>query len=158
METFDQIEANDDFFNLEVFEPDTLPAVKASTRPESTNRWDPRLILDLAFAIDPLEEILPRYGLSHAEFEILSKTGPFRRELAVVSREVRENGLTFQRKAQFQAESYLEILDDLVYDDAVAANTRLEAIRSTVAWANLVPKEKKDDTVNATQVNVNISF
>lgn len=126
---------------------------------ESINKWDPRLILDLAIGVDGLNEILPRYGLSEREFNILSETSSFRRELALTMREVRENGIPFYSKAKVQAESYLEIIDDLVYNPETPASVRLEAIRSTVKWGKLEPtKEVKDDALNATQINVNINF
>ena len=31
---------------------------------DTTNPWDPRLLLDLALAVDPLEDILTRYSLT----------------------------------------------------------------------------------------------
>jgi hypothetical protein len=128
------------------------------TLPASTNRWDPRLILDLAVAIDPLEDILQRYSLSQDEFDLLAKTQAFRRELAGTIRDARENGITFASKAKFQAESYLEVLDQIVHDATTPASTRLEAIRSTVRWGGLEPKEQKEDATTATQVNVQINF
>ncbi len=126
--------------------------------PESTNKWDPRLILDLAIGIDGLEDILLRYDLSEDEFNILSGTQSFRRELALTIRDVRENGVPFAQKAKVQAESYLMVLDELIHSPTTPANVRLEAIRSTVKWGKLEPKEAKDDGMNATQINVNISF
>lgn len=123
-----------------------------------TNQWDPRLILDLAFAIDPLEEVLPRYGLSTREFDRLSKVPAFRKELALTLRDIRENGLTFTKKAKVQAESYLEVLDEIVHDNETPASVRLEAIRSTVKWGNLEPRDDKKDDTNATTVNVQINF
>jgi len=136
-----------------------IDALNRAGQPESTNPWDPRLILDLAIGVDGLDEILPRYELAEEEFLILSGTKAFRRELAITMRDVRENGIPFTQKAKVQAESYLEIIDDLVYNNATPANTRLEAIRSMVKWGKLEPqKEAKDDALNATQINVNISF
>lgn len=128
-------------------------------QPVNPNLWDPRLVLDLAVGVDGLEEILTRYGLTTYEFELLSKTQAFRRELALTIRDVRENGVPFASKARVQAEAYLEVLDRMVHDDTTPASVRLEAIRSTVLWGKLLPKEDKaQDTTNATQINVNISF
>jgi hypothetical protein len=125
----------------------------------STNIWDPRLILDLAIGVDGLEEILPRYDLTEEEFTILSDIPAFRRELAMAMRDAREYGLPFTKKAKVQAESYLEVLDHLVYSDLTPANVRLEAIRSTVRWAGLEPKETAgtgDGEKNV--INVQINF
>ena len=124
-----------------------------------TCQWDPRLVLDLAIAVDDLSIILARYDLSEQEFNLLSDTPVFRRELALAMRDARENGVGFQVKAKIQAESYLSVLDALVYDNNTPASVRLECIRSAVAWGALLPKETKaDQTQNATQINVNISF
>ena len=141
--------------DLVIRDGETFPPAQ----PESTNPWDPRLILDLAIGVDGLDEILPRYDLSEQEFMILSETKPFRRELAVTMRDVRENGIPFTQKAKVQAESYLEVIDELVYSTATPANTRLEAIRSMVKWGKLEPvKDTKDDALNATQINIAINF
>lgn len=117
------------------------------------------MILDLAIGVDGLEDILPRYDITEAEFTVLSDTPVFRRELAMAMRDAREYGLPFQRKAKVQAESYLEILDHLVYSELTPANVRLEAIRSTVRWAGLEPKESKEgESGEKNVINVQINF
>ena len=133
-------------------------AFRQQGQPKSTNLYDPRMILDLAIAVDDITVILPRYGLSDAEFNILSETPVFRRELAMAMREARENGLPFANKAKFQAESYLEVLDELVYSAETPASVRLEAIRSTVKWARLEQPTGAEAQGNAPQINVNINF
>ena len=126
---------------------------------DTVNRWDPRLILDLALGVEDLDTVLPRYNLTFDDYETLAHSPIFRRELALTIRDVRENGLPFKAKARVQAEAYLEVLDELVYNDGTPASTRLEAIKSTVAWGGLIPKESKEDNqTNATQINVSISF
>lgn len=127
-------------------------------QPKSTNLYDPRMILDLAIAVDDITVILPRYGLTEAEFNILSETPVFRRELAMAMREARENGLPFANKAKYQAESYLEVLDELVYSAETPASVRLEAIRSTVKWARLEQPTGAEAQGNAPQINVQINF
>jgi len=127
-------------------------------QPKSTNIYDPRMILDLAIAVDDITVILPRYGLTEAEFNLLSETPVFRRELAMAMREARENGLPFANKAKYQAESYLEVLDELVYSAETPASVRLEAIRSTVKWARLEVEKGAESGSNAPQINVQINF
>lgn len=137
----------------------TPPAVfRPQGQPKSTNLYDPRMILDLAIAVDDITVILPRYGLTEAEFNLLSETPVFRRELAMAMREARENGLPFANKAKYQAESYLEVLDELVYSAETPASVRLEAIRSTVKWARLEVEKGAEAGSNAPQINVNINF
>jgi len=129
------------------------------TKRDAVNRWDPRLILDLALGVEDLNTVLDRYGLAQDDYETLAHSPIFRKELALTIRDVRENGLPFKAKARVQAEAYLEVLDELVYSDGTPASTRLEAIKSTVAWGGLIPKESKEDSqTNATQINVSINF
>jgi len=141
--------------------PVTLAGHSAPLHPkrEAVNRWDPRLILDLALGVEDLDTVLPRYNLTFDDYETLAHSPIFRRELALTIRDVRENGLPFKAKARVQAEAYLEVLDELVYSDGTPASTRLEAIKSTVAWGGLIPKESKEENAgNATNINVQINF
>ena len=145
---------------------DTPPAKRGRPRkqdphPEqsSANQWDPRLILDLALGIDDTRQVLERYGLTDNDYIVLCGSREFRQELAVTIRDVHENGLPFRAKARVQAEAYLEVINDLVYNETTPATTKLEAIRSTVRWANLEPKEDKTDSGNTqAQINVSINF
>jgi len=125
----------------------------------SANQWDPRLILDLALGIEDTRDILTRYGLTDNDYIVLCGSRVFRQELAVTIRDVHENGLPFRAKARVQAEAYLEVINDLVYNETTPATTKLEAIRSTVRWANLEPKEDKSESGNTqAQINVSINF
>lgn len=143
-------------FDLDLPVPTTAKPLTFS-RP-STQPWDPRLVLDLALGIEALEDILPRYALTLEEYGALVDSPLFRRELALAERDLRENGLPFRAKARIQAEAYLEVLDELVYDASTPSTTRLEAIRSVVKWGNLEPKEEKEEGANAPAVNIQINF
>ena len=139
------------------YHPSTVAAT--SLPKDTTNPWDPRLLLDLALAVDPLEDILTRYSLTTQHYDSLMASRTFRRDLALMVRDVQENGASFKSKARVQAESYLPIIDMLVYDDNVAASTKLSAIQSIVRWGDLEPKPSKEEqTTNATTVNVQINF
>ena len=145
---------------------DTPPAKRGRLRkqdllPEqsSANQWDPRLILDLALGIEDTRQVLERYGLTDNDYIVLCGSRLFRQELAVTIRDVHENGLPFRAKARVQAEAYLEVINDLVYNETTPATIKLEAIRSTVRWANLEPKEDKTaDAGGGQTVNVQINF
>jgi len=138
--------------------PSELNRALAQTPTGSTNQWDPRFLLDLAVGVDALPDILDRYGFTEESFDTLSRSAIFRKELAETIRDVRENGISFTQKARIQAESYLEVIDQLVYDFNTPASTRLESIRSMVKWARLEAQAGEQDGVNATQININISF
>jgi len=137
------------------FRPPSTSHFKAPT----TTPWDSRLVLDLALGVDSLQDILDRYDLNNEEYNALSTTPAFRRDLAQAIKDIREDGLSFSTKARIQAETYLPILDEMVNSLETPASVRLEAIRSTVAWGRLEPKNAKaEDVKNATQINVNINF
>ena len=92
---------NDDFLiNIDDFgETEQAHALVPSQPPSfaisalSPNKWDPRLLLDLVIAVDHLDDILERYGLSNEEYSILSANVVFRRELASIKSDVREHGV-----------------------------------------------------------------
>lgn len=152
-----EFDLDHDFFLSNTLPPRQPPPSLPQT--VSPNLWDPRLVLDLAVGVDSLEDILIRYDLSEREFELLNQVQAFRRELALTIRDVRENGVPFTSKARVQAESYLEVVDNMVLDSETPASVRLDAIKSIVKWGKLEPKDDKaSDTTNATQINVNISF
>jgi hypothetical protein len=122
------------------------------------NKWDPRLLLDLSLSVESLQDILPRYNLSMEEYNFLMSHAVFRRELALMTRDVQENGATFRAKAKIQAESYLTVVDDIVHDTEVPTGIRLDAIKSAVRWGDLEPKEAKGQENSAAQVNIQINF
>jgi len=130
----------------------------AESAPSTTNQWDPRLIMDLAVGVEGIDEILPRYNLTEDDFLALSENRVFKQDLGMAIRDVKENGLTFKTRARVQAEAYLEVLDGIIYADATPASTRLEAIKSTVRWGGLDEAAKTEESMNNTQINVNISF
>ena len=74
-------------------------------------------------------------------------------------RDVRENGASFRAKARIQAESYLPVVDDMIWDKEIAPSTRLDAVKSVVRWGDLEPKEKKEQAQQTQpQINVQILF
>ena len=162
---------NEDFFNELEFdtEPDEvhLPAkakgrqawAPPTNQPHQTSPWDPRLVLDLALSIESTEQILERYAVSEQEYDAFLKMPAFRRDLALTMKEVRENGLSFKHKARVQAESYLEVLDQLVYSENTPSGVRLDGIKQAVLWSDLAPKEQKGDSnTNQQAINIQINF
>lgn len=142
---------------LEMFANKTASELAQEKR--SPNPWDPRMIVDLALNIDPLENILECYGVERETYDHLCTVPAFRRDLAVTLRELRENGLPFSKKAAVQAESYLLDVDDMIKDAAVPASTRLSAIQWVTKMGRLEPKEEKADAgATGTTVNLQINF
>ena len=128
----------------ELVEADFKQASFSSDPTKKVNAWDPRLIIDLNLGLDPLEDILLRYNLTPAQLETLNNNPVFRKDLNITAREMREGGVSFARKAATQAESYLEVLDEIVNDARVPASTRLAGIKDVVKWGGLEPKDEKE--------------
>ena len=125
----------------------------------SPNKWDPRLVIDIALELAEPKELLDRYGLDFEDLAALMRNPVFRHEVASAGRELREKGLTFQRKAAAQAETYLSVLDSIVTGTETPASTKLAAIQSVVKWGHLEPKEVKNDGGGSgPTVNVQINF
>jgi hypothetical protein len=135
-----------------------LPHTAAPIQPKSINPWPPQLIVELALQLHTLEEILPRYDMSEERYRSLLENPHFRKEIAVMMRELAENGQSFRIKARLQAEAYLDIVDDIVNDLSVGASVRLDAINKMVQWGDLVPKDKKDGNEGAPTVNIQLNF
>jgi hypothetical protein len=138
---------------------DYLPQTATPSQlPKSINPWPPQLIVELALQLHTLEEILPRYDMSEERYRSLLENPHFRKEIAVMMRELAENGQSFRIKARLQAEAYLDIVDDIVNDLSVGASVRLDAINKMVQWGDLVPKDKKDGNDGAPTVNIQLNF
>lgn len=145
----------EDIFDMAV----TAAPESTTTLPERTTyKWDPRLIADLALGLDSTQEVLDRYELSHEQYDKLSQNPSFRHELALMIKELNENGTTFHSTARVQAMSYLEIVDEIVNNTLTPAATRLSAIKDTVRWGKLEPKEDKSAGDNGNTINLQINF
>lgn len=138
----------------------TSLAVRTSLRNQDTpNHWDPRLVIDLALEMEEPAALLERYSLTEDAFLALMSNPVFRHEVASAGRELREKGLSFQRKAAVQAETYLGTLDDIVHDTSTPASTRLACIQSVVRWGKLEPEKDKDGSGSGGHnINVQINF
>jgi hypothetical protein len=123
-------------------------------------RWDAKLVFDLALEIDDLPTILERYGLEEADITRLLRVPAFRRELAGMVRDIRENGVSFTSKARLQAEDYLQIVDEMVYAPDTPASVKTDLIKTTAKWAGF-GQEKGDLNNNGSgkgSIEINIKF
>ena len=140
-------------------EPDQLLPSTYRTSPQTTNPWDPRLLLDLAISVEPLAHILPRYGLDEHAYALLLDNQLFRKELAMMMRDVQENGATFKAKSRIQAEGYLPVIDELIYSQETPSSIRLQAIQSVVKWGDLEPRPSAQASEGpASTITVQINF
>ena len=126
-------------------------------RPDTISPWHARLPFDIALGEDQ-QTLCDRYNLPPDELESLYFVPAFRREIADHQKQIREEGVTFRQKAKVQAEMYLEVLDQIVNDADVSPATRLDAIKSTVKWADLEPKVDKTAQSSMPQFNIQINL
>jgi hypothetical protein len=123
----------------------------SGTLPATISSWAPAMILEIALGYEPTADILARFNVSPEEYSILEQHPQFQKALGAARQDIILNGLTFKRKAAAQAESYLEVIDEIITDPLVPASTRTGAIKDVVRWAGLEPKEEKGSGQQQTQ-------
>jgi hypothetical protein len=72
---------------------------------------DPKMLLEVASGFEEGWEIADRYGYTTREWEQMSSSEGFKRQVAALQAEMKLNGVTFQRKAAMIAE---DLLTDLM--------------------------------------------
>lgn len=120
--------------------------------------WSSALVFDVALGVDDTSVLLQRHGLTPTDWERITSTPHFIRQVAEQARDLAETGLSFRAKAKVQAEMYLIETDRIVYSPHTDAKTKLEAIRSVVKWAELEPRPDKDERASAPMVNIQINM
>lgn len=118
-----------------------------------------RLAFELALA--PPEDaggIFAGHGFTQDQSIALLSDATFARLLERVTKEVKDQGLSFRAKARVMAEDLLQHSYSLATDPEVSAAVRLDAIKSTVKWAGLEPKEKDGAGTGGGGLTLNISF
>lgn len=138
--------------------PQSLPPAPVNLPSTSPNPWPPKLIMDIAMGVMEKEDVLFAHQLTEAGLDHLYTIPQFRRELSVMVRELRETGATFGGKAAMQAESYLEIMDDVMRNPETPASTRLSVFTTLAKFGGLEPTKEKEDTGTSNQINIQINI
>lgn len=110
----------------------TLPADPAASAP-----YPRGLALDLALEVGTLKEILESYNITPENFKKILATPAFRQEFEAHKESLATEGWSFKKKAQAQAELYLNLVYRLASSDQTPAAVRADLIKSTVKWAGL---------------------
>jgi hypothetical protein len=142
----------------EDFAPFQLPEVpQAPTATDGITSHDARLIFDLVSNIRPRSAILGSYGLTVADIQAKAQNplwaGAYRETERVWKSDM--NAKTrIQLKAQFLLEDSLLTLFNIIKQDGVSINSKLEAIEqlTKISTVTVVPKE------NATMEKHNITI
>jgi hypothetical protein len=102
----------------------------------------------LAFAIarnhcganEPINNVLAAEGVTADDFMRIADDKVFQRSVQNYTKELTENGTSFQLKARLQAEDLLARQFLLIHDPETPPAVAVKAIENTVRWAGLEPK------------------
>lgn len=88
----------------------------------------------------PIQQLLQQLHVDPNYFMQLSKDEVFLKQVKAFTKELKENGVSFQLKAKIQAEAMLKKNWQLVHDQETPAAVVVKAIENTVRWAGLEQK------------------
>jgi hypothetical protein len=106
----------------------------------------------------PVEELLQRLGVPQDYFLGIANDPVFRRLVRDFTKELEENGVSFQLKARIQAEEMLKRQWRLVHDPDTPAAVTVKAIENTVRWAGLEPKNAVQQVTPGAGFSVTINL
>lgn len=122
---------------------------------------EPQLLFDLALVLEGkaedilIDDVLARYNLPHDALSVIEGIPATATRLKALRTDIRDNGLSFKRKAQAFAEAALPVVAAMVHDEDVPPATRVTAASRLVEWGDLAPKTAAD---GASGVIVHINF
>jgi hypothetical protein len=108
----------------------------------------------LAFAVarnhcgprEPIEAVLNVEGVTLTDFAQIVDDEVFKASVKRYTKELTENGVSFQLKARIQAEELLKRQYILIHDPETPPAVAVKAIENTVRWAGLEPKTSQQAT------------
>ena len=139
--------------------PEDCRDISHAIRPTVMNAtWDARLVYELALGIDDLSDICLRHQVSQDQVLNLFENNIFRAEVSTLRKELQTEGITIQRKARTQFESYLVDLDSIIRDVDTPAATKVSAIQYVGKVGDVEPKKEKDtaDVMQGVNIVINI--
>ena len=117
-----------------------------------------RLAVELALGLDDAEATFAAYGYSPDQAAELIETPSFILLLERVTRDVRENGLSFKAKIKAVAEDLIPTAYDLATDPMTSGAVRKDIIIWAAKLAGHEPKETKDDGKTNGGLTLSITF
>lgn len=119
--------------------------------------FPPMLPLELALKIDTPRAICEAYNITKEQFEVMIKHPLFIQAYQHHVEELKQDGMSFKKKAQIQAEEHLKTAWAMIQDPKTADSVRSELIRSTVRWAGYEPKSGGNaEHGGGFQININL--
>ena len=130
--------------------------------PFDHTRWNNRLALDLALALEgsgePVADVLSRHEIDQDTLMEMSKDPLFSRTVDGFRDEIRDKGLSFKLKARAQAEELLKTSWLLIHDPMTAPSVKADLIKHTVRWAGYEAPSVVDTSGNASAGGVRITI
>lgn len=126
--------------------------------PEVYKTQHERLAYELAMGLDDSADIFQRHGYGRDDALALLELPEFAKLLDRISREVRENGITFRAKARVMAEDLLQHGYEIATDELASAAVRADLIQWFARVGDLEPAAKKVDTGASGGLSLTITF
>ena len=118
---------------------------------------NPEMILQIATGMEEPMVIAGRFGITAEEFTLLSQWPPFQSMVASKREELAKAGTPFKIKSAFYCEDVMDRTYLAMCSPDATIPQRLDFIRTTAAFADLVPKPAS--TVNSgTGFSISIVF
>jgi len=128
---------------------DILDTLSMPPDPSGAAPYPRGLALDLVLEVGTLKEILDSYNLTAEQFKKIMENPAFRREFDTHKESLETEGWSFKKKAQAQAELYLNLMYRLASSDQTPAAVRADIMKSTVKWAGLDAPATSNQNNNA---------
>lgn len=136
----------------------TRQTARLSEVPELYRQKHERLAVELALGMDAADATFASYGYSPEQAAELCESPAFLALLERVTRDVRENGLSFKAKIKAVAEDLIPTAYDLANDPLCSSAVRKDIIIWAAKLAGHEPKESKEEKGSGSGLTLSITF
>ncbi len=143
------------------YEPSPIEARQAAhiaAVPELYRTTHERLAVELALHMDDAADIFASYHYTPDQAAALCESPPFIALLERVTKEVRENGLSFKAKIKAVAEDLIPTAYALATDPECSSAVRADLIKWSAKMSGYEPATSKDDKVTGGGLTLSITF
>ncbi len=148
----------DDLIPFEQSPIDSRQDRRMAEVPELYRQNHERLAVELALHMDDAEAIFASYHYTPDQAAELIESPAFIALLERVTKEVREQGLSFRMKARAIAEDLLPFAHEMATDANCSAAVRADLIKWASKVGDLDPKPSKDDSKTGGGLTLSITF
>ena len=129
---------------IEDLPPDEAPLKPVKVSKKVSRRFviDPSSIgfpntlpIEVALAIQPVDEILDAYNISQEQWEVIREDPVYIEMLANAREMLKKDGMSFKVKAKLQAEELLASAWTMIHDPDTPYTVKADLIKSVIRWA-----------------------